>query len=465
MTGSWGDYFGSWVTAASEQLSYWNPFGAAPQPIGRVVRDAPRFSWVRIKDLSNPYPQGTMSDSDFRKTFGYWFNYLWEEARQTLEVMDPGRKDVIERVFPGLGLQGEQVQTSLCDLFGLVFEISDAPSPRPNKSHAMLDSSQQCSILLSLLLLGFRPHKYTDLSPLPDSSPLFKDHVVYGPDDKKISIAYRCDDRDWNQLHGSGGCTRRVESDSQRTMFGLDEPWHPFSIPEIRECLWFRRGGKNLDNCLHTVVSVGPVFADVIQFPKISDGTKYPRLSRKPFAEWGAQEINDARGYKVELVGPPGAQYLRTTTYVLVFKVEGMQVYDTESVQRKEGGTPYAERGARAIPLDNILARLEVTRRHTDGNGEFDIIGVDFLGNPRYQLLPDEDGVRAKLFGSNDALDAFKALMNRLVTSNPMAAKQFSEQLAAKPVVTAVRRQKNIFTGKWEIRQGNKWVVDPNQND
>src|SRR5262245_23740151 len=86
--------------------------------------------WAEIQGIKAPHP-----DTD-SATFGYWFNYLWAEARET-EHLTPGD------------------QGRLCDTFFTVFD-KDATGVRVKPTFNQLNDDKKRTILTTLLVIGFK---------------------------------------------------------------------------------------------------------------------------------------------------------------------------------------------------------------------------------------------------------------------------------------------------------------------
>lgn len=325
-------------------------------------------------------------------------------------------------------------------------------------------------LLATLLTFGFKAFKLDTLDPLPDTSPLFADQIAEDAQPRQLKIGYRGDDRQWSEIDGKGGFQRRVDAQDQAQSLGLWEGWHPFSRQEFRECLWFRRGRTNIDNCLNTVVSVSNDFVATLRFPKLNDPTRYPTINvtgvgDTAYAQWPA---NVALPAGISRAQHPTlhTQVLKSTIYIYVFKANGIKMFDTLAEQVREKGTPYTERGAEKVPADHILARVKVDRYHADGLSGYDpsyldVSGVEYTPN-------DESALKGKLYGSDELVAKFKQHITKLRSIHSLTAREDAIDAGRRSAQTAelagLAKQRRYLNGQWLIKQGIRWVPDPDQS-
>src|SRR5690606_17984854 len=105
---------------------------AAPT-IDRTAPDQRAARWDEVKDIKVAFQDEPSKDS---KTFGYWFNYLWEEARQAADLT-----------------QGDKGR--LCDAFFSVLDLNAAGTTTPKAELAQMSPEQKRKVLTTLLTIGF----------------------------------------------------------------------------------------------------------------------------------------------------------------------------------------------------------------------------------------------------------------------------------------------------------------------
>src|SRR5262249_39381114 len=150
----------------------------------------------------------------------------------------------------------------------------------------------------------------------------------------------------------------------------LDQQWHPYSNPVYRNSLFLRLGSKNADNCLQTVVSVGSEFAGITHFPILNDtalvfqakSSNGEFLALKPLDEWTSEDAVDARRHTPRVRVVRNAEHeidhLEKDNYIYAFHMAGVKAFNTQAFFTARGDTPFPERGAAEIPIDNILAEI-----------------------------------------------------------------------------------------------------------
>jgi hypothetical protein len=172
------------------------------------------------------------------------------------------------------------------------------------------------------------------------------------------------------------GCSRKVDRDQDFLReYNLNADWHPFSLPEIRGCFWYREGQN--DNCLYTAVSGALNFPTAVCNPTLT-ARNYPDF---PFADLAAicrtpkgnlQNLAaaleaDARirpylctvKYEDGTSGP--ALYTRVT--IALFLTQGW-ILKTSEVQEARKSESYPEMALEKVPGENFYGLLEVLRVH-----------------------------------------------------------------------------------------------------
>jgi hypothetical protein len=403
--------------------------------------------WAEIQPVNAPHP-----DTD-AATFGYWFNYFWEEARKTgnLTPGDQGR---------------------LCDAFFTVFD-KDATGVRVKPTFNQLTDDKMRTILTTLLVIGFkrvplegvvpaarthlgRSNKVVAIERAVDCLdlqievagarlPTLKDKVPTSG--STLTIGFRGDGRSYEDLVTAGGFKARARSKGQDVYkwFGFDKPWHPFGLKVYKKSLFLRKG-QNKDNCLHTVVSVGFEFKELVTYPLLTDAGLFP-LCQKPLNTWTQKEIGEAvtHKWKVRTVpstsGNGALDHIEHELRIYVVRMDLSRGFDTSAWQKKMGeGNPFPEVAVDQVTISNILAEIVLTRRyyHPGKVGyDFEMYDLEFKS---VRLLPSETILKIR-FG-----DPFPAMLMQRINALEREAKAYrsdakrnyeKSKQAAAPVVVA----------------------------
>ncbi|MFY7947906.1 MAG: hypothetical protein ACOVRP_01715 [Gemmatimonas sp.] len=336
--------------------------------INRVAPKDRENRWPLVKDVAEPFAGNPASD-----TFGFWFNYFWTEVQK------------FERISV---LQ----QQKAAEMFFAVFEGAKAPFT-VRADFAARDDAFRENVLRQLLLIGFkrvaldapamtvRSPGSKALAPAPlvaSDAQAMNLKILEGAKRGPTPIAFRADGRSYDDLIQHKGFRARARSDDSPIYAwnGFNKAWHPFNNPVYRNSMFLRLGSKNADNCLQTVISVGAEFAGVTHFPilndyvlvfqakSLSDGRF---LALKPLGEWTPQDMQAAKAHsqKVRVVrDATGAiDHLEKDNYIYAFLMDGVKVFNTEQFFRSHGHTPFPERGANAIPLENLLCEVHFVQK------------------------------------------------------------------------------------------------------
>ena len=318
--------------------------------------------WPLVREVGDPFPGNPSSN-----TFGFWFNYFWAEVKDYAGITPVQQQKAAEIFFD-------------------VFQGAAQPFT-VRADFAARDNAFKENILRQLLLIGFKrvaldSPKLTVRSPggraLAPAPLVASDamsmnlKVVTGKRGRPTPIAFRADARSYEELVQHKGFRTRARSEDSpiHKIYGLDQPWHPFSNPVYRNSMFLRLGNKNADNCLQTVISVGAEFAGITHFPILNDyvlvfqpkdGTGRP-LALKPLTEWTPQDETAARTHsqKVRTVrDATGAiDHLEKDNYIYAFLLDGVKLFNTQAYFTAHGHTPFPERGANAIPPENLLCEI-----------------------------------------------------------------------------------------------------------
>jgi hypothetical protein len=341
--------------------------------------------WDLVKDVKAPFE----GDPPARE-FGFWFNYFWEEVVKLPNITRPQQQKAAEAFFS-------------------VFEGAHAPYT-VRADFAKRDDAFRENVLRQLLLIGFkrvaleaprtvpRPPGGRVLAPPPlvatDAMQMNLDHLD-GKHGEPIPIAFRADARCWEDLCQHKGFRARARSlDSPvYAAYALDRSWHPFHNPVYRNSLFLRLGSTSADNCLQTVISVGAEFAGITHFPILNDvalvfqakSADGQFLARKPLDEWTADDELLAKNHsqRLRVVRDPATKeidHLEKDNYIYAFHMRGVKVFNTHDFFTKRGDTPFNERGAEEIPLENILAEVHFVQKwfYAPANGQIKLYEVAF---------------------------------------------------------------------------------------
>lgn len=320
------------------------------QPTGRVIDLAAKFSqpiWDEVSKVRSPSP-----DSD-RGSFGYWFNYFWEEA---VTAKDIGTAD----------------KSKLCETLLSVFERDGSGKWKLRKDFGGKDDYFKLKMLRNLLHIGFvrAPYEVGPKGPNPNSAvdarTLFAEQMALAetPGATQLQIGWRGDGRDYAALKAQGGFKARARQDKICTEYGLDKPWHPYSLPVYRDAIFLRKG-HNVDNCLHTAVSVGTDFKMLVHFPIVTDLSLYT-LPVGPIENWkGSEAATLLARYKIRVGNDQYGKFLEHDTQIYAVQItEHVKGFHTENFQTRNSSPTFPERSVQEIPIENILARVVVSRRY-----------------------------------------------------------------------------------------------------
>jgi len=206
------------------------------------------------------------------------------------------------------------------------------------------------AMLLTFLNAGFVKVPTTSQELLTEN---FEDLVqrsmkLYGGD-KKYKIRWRSDARSYDEIKTAGGFLAKARSaDSYASSLGMRDAWHPFSDPNVRKYMWFRKG--HADNCLNTVVSVGIAkeWKAYLPFPLMRD---YPNKIVK----------------KKILVKTGSNQYKPVTlpvsyTWLYLFVMADLLALKTGAMGTHYGEKAYPEIGVGEIPIGNVYGAVKFAR-------------------------------------------------------------------------------------------------------
>jgi hypothetical protein len=365
--------------------------GKPPAPPKPPEGGAPAYrsnsQWAAIKDVLLPF--GEASGANDPKEFGYWFNYFWTEAREAYDL-DPA------------------AQAQLCDAFYAVLQSDGKGGFKPSDKFDSLDYVQLQLILIKVLRVGF---KRIELSgPVPVSNPgkaaafpntprvggfkLPKVGVPRAVDARALfvlevekvdkfkhpnasprtmEIGFRGDSRSWPELVQSGFLSRaRSKAYPVYEKYGMNLPWHPFSLQVYANSLFCRKG-KSRDNCLHTVISVASNLTEILPYPLLSDGTLF-RLAFKDPASWDPNDISYVQNHWLGLQRvnlPSGAlDYLTTVKNIYVLDMSMGKAFNTEDWQGSKWqgkalvDNPFPERAVDQVLPEQVLAQLTVCKKY-----------------------------------------------------------------------------------------------------
>jgi hypothetical protein len=339
-----------------------------PAPnVNRVAPNQRASRWADVARFLKPF------DNPKPNEFGFWFNYFWGEAASRTELT-------------------ETQKAKAAEIFLEVFNVAGNVAT-PVAGLGTFSDQKKENILRQLLLLGFRrvaltPPRMTSrapvngrqLAPPPlmavDAAALNLDYVIQATDDSAshrgaIPIAFRCDGRAYRDLELSGGMKARARSKGEKVFndYAMNQPWNPLSNPVYGNSLWLRMGSRNKDNCLQTVISVGPRFSAIAHFPILNDfvlvfqakSADGQFLALKRDDEWTQDDIAAAAAHwlKVRAIPDPsgGVQRLEKDNQVYIFHLRGLRGINTSA--QFAGKDEFPERGMESVPLNNILAVVE----------------------------------------------------------------------------------------------------------
>lgn len=320
-----------------------------PSQTGPVKDAAARFNksdWEAVASLRGPAPAAWPD-------FGFWFNYFWDEA-VTVEGLTNAEKQMLVETFHGVFAKaggGWQMRTD----------------PQAKESYHRL------KMLRNLLHVGFVRVPYETGGPkgvrpvtAEVGTKLFKEEVRLFRDPGNsftIKIGWRCDSRPYELLVSQNGFQARARQEKVDREWNLTQPWHPYSLDVYRTAIYLRRG-KNYDNCLHTAVSVGTEFKALVHFPLFTDTSLYT-YPAGPINNWASPLVVNTRGEKARVGKDEHGSYLEHDTQLYALRIDdSVKGFDTQAFQRKAGKDPFPERSVDAIPVENILGRVLITRKY-----------------------------------------------------------------------------------------------------
>ncbi len=357
----------------------------------------PKINQVAPKDRENQWPLVAGVENPFAgdpapREFGFWFNYFWAEVIKLPGITRPQQQKAAEAFFS-------------------VFQGAQAPFT-VRADFARRDDQYRENVLRQLLLIGFRrvaldapemvprmqPGRKLAPPPLVASNAVARDmnlDQIEGKRGEQIKIAFRADGRCWEDLCQHKGFRTRARSEDSPVYaaYGLDHAWHPFNNPVYRNSLFLRLGSKNADNCLQTVISIGADFAGITHFPILNDYVLVFQaksqdgrfLALKPLDEWTAQDELLAKNHsqRVRAVRDPGSgeiDHLEKDNYIYAFHMRDVTVFNTSAFFKARGDSPFNERGAAEIPLENILAEVHFVQKwfYTPSNGQIKLYELVF---------------------------------------------------------------------------------------
>ncbi len=364
-----------------------------PPVVNRTPPNQRAGRWSSIAGASAPFGDRV------KRSFGFWFNYLWEEARQAPDLSegDKGR---------------------LCDAFFTVLEPF-ATGFRPVRGLDAMSADHKRTVLTTLLVHGFKRVPLSGtinvgaagvrVDRAAEGAGIFLKIMEYGTEGAKryVRLGFRADSRSYETLVKQGGFHARARSqrDPVYAKFGLDQPWNPLSLEVYAQSLFLRKG-VNRDNCLYTVVSVAKELAEILPYPLLSDASLFP-LGQKSLKDWTAQDdaAAAAHWFKAKAVRNKDGvvDHLQTEICVYVVRVDDVLAFNTEKWQRDTGGkNPFPEAAVDKININAVLAELKLRRKHfwdetPDGKGSLAFYDFDVIAA---RLLPSKDDQQAT-YGPN----------------------------------------------------------------
>jgi hypothetical protein len=289
-----------------------------------------------------------------------------------------------------------------------VYRENGTLKPNYDPNSASRDQVAWLDLLEAMLKAGF--------VEFPDSYKGVDDTLIPSLRDyPHLKLGFRGELRQPAQVKLHNGCSPKARVVSLRKDMNMAAPWHPFSRPELRNKVYYRKG--NGDNCLYTTVSIAYDFDTASKFPLLSDlRTDAPDAFGTATVEAAGIESNVARlraalgdtitrqhfnpdrratdakpGYNPgSQPAAPAAKPVRSIIRLLplvrmnvyLFRVRG-NVWDTQSYQASQRNAEFPERAMEYVPWGDFLARVRVDRIHygDDSNeGHLGIVaGYDLL--------------------------------------------------------------------------------------
>jgi hypothetical protein len=325
--------------------------------------------------------------------FNYWFQYFWAEvlsynlsSGENLSTYNSSWNELLNRMY--LDWRANPVPPAT-EADQITYLRDNLPAP---------DQDRQTAILEQLLRIGFKPMAqqtllardgapYRVLGALdPGVSALHFPHRITTdslPSTPPILLGFRGEGRDFSVVSSHGGAKRKVDVDPTPVLpAGIEnirEPWHPFSVPAIRNEMYLRRSTG--DNCLYTVISIADDIPLALGFPLIEDENIYKiskELRQKPVVKWDRSDIADAssKGIKIVLakckLKPVGGgdekvhscYFLATKSYLYTFKARNNIVNTQKEAKAARAAGDCKEQGIKGIELEDFMLGVCLYRVH-----------------------------------------------------------------------------------------------------
>lgn len=350
--------------------------------------------WATIQNASTPF--GVANGGENTREFGYWFNYFWGEAATVPELTDADKTDLTAAFFKVL-----QPAASGVGKF------------QPVTTFDTLNWFEQRKVLATLLRIGFdkvAPRGSAAAMKATDARDIFADNVQALKKNRKtngvattreIHLGFRADGRNYATLSAQGGFHARARSQGQAVFadYAMDQQWHPLSVKENANCLYLRKGAKNNDNCLHTVVSVSFKLSAVIDYPLLSDASLFP-LGQKDTAKWDPSDVLAARNHKFKVeakydpLKPNVIDHTESELRLYILAMNKAEAFSTSVWQKTRGvANPFPEAAVDDIQLKHIVAELVVVRKHYFGSNDLCLYDFDLK---EVNCLPDADTLKTR---------------------------------------------------------------------
>ncbi|HEY7878914.1 MAG TPA: hypothetical protein VIC55_11835 [Gemmatimonadaceae bacterium] len=372
----------------------------------KAEQDKLRFTIIDIggDDLGKaPFNNQGMHVAEY--SLQWWFEYFWAEAKMSA---------------------GAGEKQTLADIANAVFEKTpDGPAKyklRPELERwtdktRYYETWREC--LTKLLYLGFRCMDRTQVtSPGPNLPPVngvATEHLGLQREffryieakkegeprfDDKVEVYYRSETRDIGTIVSHQGTRRQIDVGFLAKSMNMSADWHPFSVAEIKDKMWFRRG--NADNDYFTVISVAKDFETCLAFPKIDEQRVYS-FPTEPIEQWKPQQLDYYRKNLATVRLSDGSTKVVVVTQTTAYMCAATgAVLDTVRAGGA-GGESFPEQGLADIPLDQIFAAFPVNRYH---HGHMD---------PKQGFTAYIDYARAKtLKDTSQAMDLYGAAFEGL---------------------------------------------------
>jgi hypothetical protein len=337
----------------------------------------------------------------------WWFEYFWAEAKMSA---------------------GAAEKQQLADIANTIFEKTPDErfkyKAKPEFEH-FTDRGQFVQtwreILTKLLYMGFRCMSRSEvvapsanLPPVNGAAPqhlgLQRDFFRYIEEQKqgqprrdpKVEIFYRSETRRLEDIVSHQGTRRQIDVAFMAKSMNMSAPWHPFSVAEIKDKMWFRRG--NSDNDYFTVISVAQAFEVALSFPKIDERRVY-QFPTAPIEQWTPQQLDYHRKNlaSVRLADGSKKVVVVTETAAYMCVITGAVLDTVRAGGGSGGGQSFPEQGVADIPLDHIFAVFPVFRYHHGHNDSGEGFTA-FIDWNRARPLKD----------THEAMDLFGAAFDQL---------------------------------------------------